>query len=375
MDSTESAKAAYMDQLASRTLALPMGRALFDYGTRNINSQDALAIACPKVSARFRGYKADTAWAANSVDTSWPLFHSGVAAALSIERSQARSIHSSWVLLNWPAEPTLKADSGSEDDQHKRYRDSLALHAGFLLGMGLLSSMCVPPQQGGGPLRDIPSWQALRYLTMCHGMTSIGLMTGLACAHRGTINSTVSRMLSFHIPSVLPPGSSERMLLSYGTQAAAMLGLGLVFMRSQNRRMVEVMLRELSSTKQSPQSNARDSLDGSELADSTAECCSLASGFALGLVVLGQGLSTQTLADLHLLDTLSAMIGGSGGNSDLGLIAALGLAFLGTDYAPAAHRLALPAAAQHLRTADPFVLLWRSLMRSLIMLNSIQPTR
>ncbi|KAJ2447904.1 Anaphase-promoting complex subunit 1 [Coemansia sp. RSA 2424] len=185
-----------------------------------------------------------------------------------------------------------------------------------------------------------------------------------------------------------------------------MLGLGLLFMRSQNRRMVEVMLCELSSIRQNPLGNDGNFPDGSDPAESTAECCSLASGFALGLVVLGQGLSTQTLADLQLLDTLSEMMGsssssssnagshgarlretlaldaghqgltsGEGAISDLGLIAALGLAFLGTDYAPAAQRLALPAVVQQLRTADPFVLLWKSLMRSLIMLNSVRPAR
>ncbi|KAJ2813001.1 Anaphase-promoting complex subunit 1 [Coemansia furcata] len=416
LDGIEGAKALYMDRLACRTLALPLGRALFDYSTRNLNSQDALAILAPKVSARFRGHKADTAWAVGNVDTSWPLFHSGVAAALSVERSQAKGVHPSWVLLNWPPELTSGSEAGIEDDQHKKYRDSLALHAGFLLGMGLLSGynelgddnhprQASTGRKTGGPLCDIPPWQAFKYLSIRHGLTSIALLLGRACAHRGTMNSSVSKILSLHIPNLLPPGSSELMLLSYGTQAAAMLGLGLLFMRSQNRRMVEIMLRELLNIKQSPLGNASNCLDNSDAAESTAECYSLASGFALGLVVLGQGLSTQSLADLRLLDTLSETMGSGnssagrgtgsaigqngarihsdlaldasdGGNiSDLGLIAALGLAFLGTDYGPAAQRLALPAVAQQLRTADPFILLWKSLMRFLILLSSVRPTR
>ncbi|KAJ2875111.1 Anaphase-promoting complex subunit 1 [Coemansia aciculifera] len=431
-DSTEGAKTLYMDQLACRTLALPLGRTLLDYSTRNLDSQDALKILSPKVSARFRGHKADTVWATGNVDTSWPLFHSGVAAALSIERIQAKGVHPSWVLLNWPSELASDTEPGGEADQHKKYRDSLALHAGFLLGMGLLSGhselddesharQAVTSRHTGGPLCDIPPWQAFKYLSIRHGLTSIALLLGRACAHRGTMNSSVSKVLSLHIPNLLPPGSSELMLLSYGTQAAAMLGLGLLFMQSQNRRMVEVMLRELLSIKRSPFGNASNGLDSSDAAESTAECYSLASGFALGLVVLGQGLSTQSLADLQLLDTLSEMMGSGsgsaasigcgprsansdgsligqygarmhndlslgtsshqglsssgGGISDLGLIAALGLAFLGTDYGPAAQRLALPAVAQQLRTADPFILLWKSLMRSLVLLSSIRPTR
>ncbi|KAJ2489864.1 Anaphase-promoting complex subunit 1 [Coemansia sp. RSA 2050] len=413
-ESTESAKTLYMDRLACRTLALPLGRALFDYSTRNLNSQEALAILSPKVSARFRGHKADTEWTAGSVDTSWPLFHSGAAAALSIERGQAKGVHPSWVLLNWPSELASDTEPDSEDDQHRKYRDSLASHAGFLLGMGLLSGQSKPEdesrshqastsRQAGGPLCDIPPWQAFKYLSIRHGLTSIALLLGRACAHRGSMNSSVSKILSLHIPNLLPPGSSELMLLSYGTQAAAMLGLGLLFMRSQNRRMVEVMLRELLSIKQGPLGNTSSALDGSDAAESTAECYSLASGFALGLVVLGQGLSTQSLADLQLLDTLSEVMGsgstgvdhgrGSAGNlsldasgpqglasgagsiSDLGLVAALGLAFLGTDYGPAAQRLALPVVVQQLRAVDPFLLLWKSLMRFLILLSSIRPTQ
>ncbi|KAJ2001565.1 Anaphase-promoting complex subunit 1, partial [Coemansia thaxteri] len=411
-DSTESASALYLDQVASRVLALPLGRSLFDFSTRNLNSQDALAIARPKVSARFRGLKSDIPWTAGATEISWSLFHSGVAAALSIERDQVKDVHPSWVLLNWPSDLDSDLDAATNEDMQKRYRDSLALHAGFLLGMGLLPRNNEPTDgrrkglgrlRSGGPLCDIPPWQVFKYLSIRHGLTSIALLVGSACAHRGTMNSSVSKILSLHIPNLLPPGSSELMLLSYGTQAAAMLGLGLLFMGSQNRRMVEVMLRELSGIKRNAQGGASSRLDSSDPAESTAECYSLASGFALGLVVLGRGPSTQSLADLQLLDTLSEMMGSShpgrlygrgardepsheapdqqsSANGDeqvsnLGLISAIGLVFIGTNYEPAAQRLALPSAVQQLRTADPFMLLWKSLMRSLIMLDSILPTK
>ncbi|KAJ1838938.1 Anaphase-promoting complex subunit 1, partial [Coemansia sp. RSA 2703] len=206
------------------------------------------------------------------------------------------------------------------------------------------------------------------------------------------------------------------MLLSHGTQAAAMLGLGLLFMGSQNRRMSEVMLGELSAVKNASLSTNSARLDGADPTESTAECYSLAAGFALGLVVLGQGLSTRSLADLRILDALTEIINGTSSNksinkarheseadmfgrltitpnsgadtanghgsggaiseiSDLGAVAALGLVFISTNYLPAAQRLAIPASALELQAVDPFMLLWKSLMYSLIMLDDVSPTK
>ncbi|KAI9500729.1 hypothetical protein BX070DRAFT_206217 [Coemansia spiralis] len=390
----------YMNYLARRVLALPLGRSLLRYSTCDLNSQDSLSVTNPRVAARFRGNKVETVWAAGDSDMHWPLFHSGVAAALSIERDQLRQAHSSWVLLHWPSETgIIGTDSNSI----------------FFAGKK-------PPSNG--PLCDVPPWQVFKYLSIRHGLTSIALLLGYACAHRGSMSGSVSKILSLHIPNLLPPGSSELMLLSYGIQAAAMLGLGLLFMKSQNRRMAEVMLHELSSMKWATPDNTSSRLDDTDPAEGTAECYSLASGFALGFVALGQGLATRTLADLRLLDALSELLSGattnignmiryssqpaesaalnsnsagehsayygsmptmfsqlstapaSGGKlSDLGVIAAIGLVFLGTNYMPAAQRLALPASFNQLKVADPFIVLWKTLMRSLIMLDHISTTK
>ncbi|KAJ2782495.1 Anaphase-promoting complex subunit 1 [Coemansia javaensis] len=414
-DDASSPKARFLDALSRRVLALPPGQSLLRYSTRELSQLGAFAIARPEVAARFRGQKTAAVWDRGEADVGWPLFHSGVAAALSIERDQLARAHPSWVLLNWPAEPALEQDPAEDSDAQRAFADALALHAGFLLGMGLLPRPGDGPEDAAaaaataatGPLCNMPPWQAFKYLSRRHGLTSIALLLGCACAHRGSMSGSVSKILSLHIPVLLPPGSSELMLLSYGTQAAAMLGLGLLFMRSQNRRMVEVMLHELAAVRAAPQPDAPDCSDPADPTESTAECYSLAAGFALGLVVLGRGMSARALADLNLLDSLSEAIAGpgagpgtdpcgpasgaaaaneavgmlgrmsiSGGHvSSLGAIAAVGLVFLGTNYAPAAQRLALPQEQQHLRATDPFVVLWKTLMRALIMLDHVQPTR
>ncbi|KAJ2356307.1 Anaphase-promoting complex subunit 1 [Coemansia sp. RSA 2618] len=409
-DDPNSPKSQYMELLARRVLALPLSQALLRYSSQQHNPQCALPISHPVVAARFRGNKTDSTWTPDEMDMSWPLFHSGVAAALSVERDQLQREHPSWMLLNWPVEP---ADTAQDDHNAMReFNTALASHAGFLLGMGLIpqdtessdSSDNADGRRRGasGPLSNMSPRQTFKYLSKRHGLTSIALLLGCACAHRGTMSSAVSKILSLHIPKLLPDGSSELMLLSHGTQAAAMLGLGLLYMQSQNRRMVEVMLHELERVRLEARGPGTR-LDGADAAESTAECYSLASGFALGLVVLGCGLSTTTLADLRLLDTLSAVIIGvrprtapashvdgsddaalealgslditsGGGVTELGAIAAIGLAFLGTGYSPAAQRLAMPQLPQNLRAADPFTLLWRALMQALIMHDNIQPT-
>ncbi|KAI8321434.1 hypothetical protein GQ54DRAFT_304777 [Martensiomyces pterosporus] len=429
-EEAEGVKSQHMQHLACRTLSLPTGRAFLTYSTQDLNPQDALAIPDLSVSARFRGHKLATPWGQGDTDVSWPLFHNGVAAALSLDRGQAKGAHPSWVLLNWPSATPSNVGLAGEEASLRKHAESLASHAGFLFGMGLLpeddsyasnstGNSGEKRRSHSGPLCDIPPWQSFKYLSTRHGLTSIALLLGCACAHKGTMNASASKILALHIPNLLPTGSSELMLLSYGTQAAAMLGLGLLYMGSQNRRMVEVMLRELSAYKCGTPASTANRLDGADPAESTAECYSLASGFALGLVVLGQGLSTRALADLHLLDALSELVGGSsisisgssgsngypqpskamdpgllsndcigrpghspsaraagdgGSGLALGPTAAIGLIFLGTNYKPAAQRLQLPQTTPLLQSVDPFVLLWKTLMRCVIMLDSVQPS-
>ncbi|KAJ2604637.1 Anaphase-promoting complex subunit 1 [Coemansia sp. RSA 1804] len=410
----------YMDLLARRVFALPLGQSLLKYSTCNLNSQDSMTVSPPVVRARFRGNKTETEWSAEETDVCWPLFHSGVAAALTLERDQLRQAHSSWVLLHWPSEASSDLDGTSDEETKRRHKDSLSTHAGFLFGMGLISNQNSSSNQSrpSGPLCNMPPWQAFKYLSMRHSLTSSALLLGRACAHRGTMDGSLSKILSLHIPNLLPPGSAEMMLLSYGMQAAAMLGLGLLYMKSQNRRMADVMLQELANIKRSTPESSGSRVDDTDPVEATPECYSLASGFALGLVALGQGLVTRTLADLSLLDSLSAMLSGSsslGGSarnnqrppghfsnvegydiqpesmpsmfdrpnpvdfgnkvSDFGSIAAIGLIFLGTNYKPAAQRLALPTALAQLKVADPFIVMWKTLMQSLVMLDHIRPQK
>jgi anaphase-promoting complex subunit 1 len=78
-------------------------------------------------------------------------------------------------------------------------------------------------------------------------------------------------------------------------QTASLLGIGLLFAGSNQRRTAEVLIGELAAPK-------TDMVD--------REAYSLSAGFALGLVCLGQGPYAVGLADLNLADRLTLYMDG-----------------------------------------------------------------
>lgn len=73
-----------------------------------------------------------------------------------------------------------------------------------------------------------------RYLAQEHDATTVGVLLGMAAAKRGTLDSTVSRMLLLHVPSRLPASCPE-LELSPTVQSAALLGTGLLYQESCHR--------------------------------------------------------------------------------------------------------------------------------------------
>lgn len=68
-------------------------------------------------------------------------------------------------------------------------------------------------------------------------------MLYLAC-RRGTMDVTITKMLSIHIDALLPPTSAE-LDLHHSAQVAAVLGVGLLYQGTAQRRMAEVLLSEI----------------------------------------------------------------------------------------------------------------------------------
>lgn len=78
-------------------------------------------------------------------------------------------------------------------------------------------------------------------------MTSIGLLLGVAAAKLGTMDMSVTRLLSIHIPALLPPTSTE-LDVPHNVQVAAVVGIGLVYQGTAHRHTAEVLLAEIGRT-------------------------------------------------------------------------------------------------------------------------------
>ncbi|GAM83277.1 hypothetical protein ANO11243_012630 [Dothideomycetidae sp. 11243] len=270
---------------------------------------------------------------------SWAFFHSGTSAGLHISRN-ASGIDTSWILFNKPHDLTNR-------------------HAGFLLALGL-----------NGHLKKMAKWLAFKYLTPKHTMTSVGLLLGLSASHMGTMDSLVTRMLSVHITRMLPPGAAE-LNVSPLTQTAGLLGIGLLYLNTQHRRMSEMMLSELEFTDVEDAGSVPDNLRD--------ESYRLAAGFALGLMNLGKGGDLRGLHGLNLHERLLSIAVGPRpvdlvhviDKGTAGSIVALAFIYIKSNDASVAKKIDVPDTLSQIDYVRPDALLLRSLAKNLIMWDAI----
>uniref|UniRef100_A0A8C2IKX4 Anaphase-promoting complex subunit 1 n=1 Tax=Cyprinus carpio TaxID=7962 RepID=A0A8C2IKX4_CYPCA len=261
-------------QLCQRTMALPVGRGLFTLFSYHPVPTEPLPV--PKLNLTGRAPPRNTMVDLNSgnIDvppnmTSWPSFHNGVAAGLKI--APASQVESAWIAYNKPK----SADLANE-------------YAGFLMALGL-----------NGHLTKLATLNIHDYLTKGHEMTSIGLLLGVSAAKLGTMDMSITRLLSIHIPALLPPTSTE-LDVPHSVQVAAVVGIGLVYQGTGHRHNAEVLLAEIGRP------------PGPEMEYCTdRESYSLAAGLALGMVCLGHGSNLIGMTDLNVPEQLyQYMVGG-----------------------------------------------------------------
>uniref|UniRef100_A0A8C2L8N7 Anaphase-promoting complex subunit 1 n=1 Tax=Cyprinus carpio TaxID=7962 RepID=A0A8C2L8N7_CYPCA len=261
-------------QLCQRTMALPVGRGLFTLFSYHPVPTEPLPV--PKLNLTGRAPPRNTVVDLNSgnIDvppnmTSWPSFHNGVAAGLKI--APASQVESAWIAYNKPK----SADLANE-------------YAGFLMALGL-----------NGHLTKLATLNIHDYLTKGHEMTSIGLLLGVSAAKLGTMDMSITRLLSIHIPALLPPTSTE-LDVPHSVQVAAVVGIGLIYQGTGHRHNAEVLLAEIGRP------------PGPEMEYCTdRESYSLAAGLALGMVCLGHGSNLIGMTDLNVPEQLyQYMVGG-----------------------------------------------------------------
>ncbi|KAJ7419604.1 Anaphase-promoting complex subunit 1 [Pitangus sulphuratus] len=300
-------------QLCQRTMALPVGRGMFTLFSYHPVPTEQLPI--PKLNLTGRAPPRNTTVDLNSgnIDVPpnmacWASFHNGVAAGLKI--APASQIDSAWIVYNKPkiaelaneyagflmalglnGHLTKLATLNIHDYLTKRFQTYLDSFRCHLLQVALdwVISRCFPASEGN----------ILVPLPQGHEMTSIGLLLGVSAAKLGTMDMAITRLLSIHIPALLPPTSTE-LDVPHNVQVAAVIGIGLVYQGTAHRHTAEVLLAEIGRP------------PGPEMEYCTdRESYSLASGLALGMVCLGHGSNLIGMSDLNVPEQLyQYMVGG-----------------------------------------------------------------
>lgn len=147
----------------------------------------------------------------------WPLFHNGVAAGLRIHPN-ASNIDSTWIVYNKPQQNEFGIE-----------------HAGFLMALGL-----------NGHLKNLAPFNMYEYLVECHETTSVGLLLGLSASHRATMDVSMTKLLSLHVETLLPPTSIE-LNVQQNIQVAALMGVGLVYQGTAHKHISHALLSEIGN--------------------------------------------------------------------------------------------------------------------------------
>ncbi|TDG41004.1 hypothetical protein AWZ03_012572 [Drosophila navojoa] len=349
--------------LCARTMTLPLGRGMFTLRTLMPRPSDNMPM--PKLCLVGREPVKGTTIEMQQIEFPanmhmWPSFHNGVATGLKIS-PQALDIDSTWIVYN---KPKAQANNALE-------------HAGFLMALGL-----------NGHLKSLSFMSVYKYLVKCDEMTSVGLLLGISAAHRGSMDTKTTKLLSVHLEALLPATAME-LDIPQSTQVAALMGIGLLYQGSAKRHIAEVLLQEIGRP------------PGPEMENSVErESYAMTAGLALGLVTLGQGESPAGLRDLQLPDTLHYyMVGGIkrpiGGsqkekyrlasfqvregdcvNIDVtapGATLALGLMFFDSGNTAIAEWMQPPDSRYLLDMVRPDFLLLRTIARGLILWQQVRP--
>lgn len=325
-----------------RTVTIPLGRAALFYSGRMPFLTEKFPI--PKFNLNTLISPSMTTIvlqedAVNARVMEWGHFHNGVSSGLSISPN-SKGITGSWVNFNKP-------------------KENNAQHAGFLLGLGL-----------NGHLKKLEEWHIYNYLGPKHPLTSVGLLIGMAASLKGTKDTKLTKVLSVHAVALLPQGANY-LNVPLMVQAAGLVGIGLLYLETQHRRMSEILLTQIG-----------DNCLPTETIDEQ-ESYRLAAGIGLGLINLGKGNDLKGLSGTNVVDHLLAHAVSmkdshptyESEKSGSGSLLALGFIYLRTSNKAVAAKMTLPDLEPLLDYVRPDLLLLRCLAKNLILWDSIQDTR
>lgn len=334
-------------RVSERTLSLPAGRALFTYGCLSKATPEAYVIPRIQLSVRIMPSNAVMALDPTKLTyetKNWTEFHNGVASGLRLA-PHSTAVESSWIQFAKPSE--LSAE-----------------HAGFLLGLGL-----------NGHLKHVNTWNTFSYLSPKHDQTSMALLMGLAASNVGSSSHYITRLIAVHTPALLPIRTVD-INVSLLTQSAGLAALGLLFLGTGDRRLADVALEEISRA------------DIMAPVHMNREAYTLSAALAFGMIMVGRGSKSHSVADTQWINRFRILIHGERNISarvdetkgfDLNITApgaclALAMLYLRSGRSDVADIVSVPTTRIALNAVPPNLLLLRTLAKSLILWDNIQPT-
>lgn len=327
--------------LAERTMAQCVGRGAFRMASRAVRA--TATWRTPRLNVALRALPGGAVvahpYAADPHEVEWPEFHNGVASALEIALHADDRLDSSWIF------------------SHSTAPRDAARHAGFLLGLGLQ-----------GHLARLGRVHAYRYLAPRHALTTVGLVLGVAASFRGTADPAARQVMAVQAAAFLPARGAALHLPAL-TQAAGVLGMGLVFAGTDHRWTAERLAAQLDAPLAAP--------DAAHAHDLYAN----AAGLALGFVLLGRGRRTpmDAASDAALVARLRRLVGAHGPEAPAAnrtahaAALALALIFLRSGRADVARLVAPPPSRAALAHTRPDLLLVRAVAHALIHWDAIAP--
>lgn len=325
--------------IAMRTLATAFGRAAVFYSEKRPLISEKIALPNLEFNVVLKESQVTVsfqiAWVPSDI-LIWGYVHQGISVGLNISRN-AQNINGSWIIYNKPESETVSL-----------------LHAGFLLGLGI-----------NGHLKNLEEWHIFSYMGQKDTVISMAILIGLSACELGSGNAKLTKVLSVHVPALLPAGSNDLKVHS-DIQTAAILGIGLVYLETQHRRMTEVLWSQLYSE------------------EDHSEFFRFASGLSLGLTNLCRGPKLGALVDFEIIEKLERLVTTVKDDirnfpqisaSQAGATTALMLMFLQSNKAEVAEKLSLPRSQAQAAYYRPDLLFTRSFAYHLVMWDDIGDTQ
>ncbi|QWU86664.1 hypothetical protein CA3LBN_000882 [Candidozyma haemuli] len=327
--------------VALRTLTLPLGRAALNYEECKPMFTEKFPIPDLNLSTIIAPSMSTIVLNKDSIFHKlydWGSFHNGASSGLSISR-KCEGITGSWAFYNKPSE-------------------NFAQHAGFLLGLGL-----------NGHLKKLEEWHIYNYLGPKHPLTSIGLLIGMAASLKGSMDNKLTKVLSVHAVALLPQGAND-LNVPITVQSAGLIGIGLLYLETQHRRMSDILLSQVSG--------AVSHIEH----DEEFEGYMLAAGLALGFINLGKGDTLRGVNDTHVVDKLLSLSTSmrdsqselESDKSGSAAIMALAFMYLRTENQIIARKLEVPDSEHLLDYVRPDLLLLRTVAKNVILWDQIRAT-